>query len=68
MPLFEVAVIQKPTKKEIEEGTATEKVILPITAVVAKDSQGAAIMAARNSSIPQDLDMSRVEVLVRPFG
>ena len=41
--LFEVAIIKKPTKKEVEEGTGS------------KDA-------------PQGLDMSRAEVLVRPFA
>jgi hypothetical protein len=45
MPLFEIAIIQKPTKKELDEGTGVEKLIFGPTAVMAKDGQSAAITA-----------------------
>jgi hypothetical protein len=64
MPLFEVAILEKPTKKEAEDG-AIEKLIFGPKAVVAKDSQTAAIIAVMDSKliIAQD----RMEVLTRPF-
>lgn len=68
MPLFEVAIIQKPTKKEIEEGTGTETLLFGPTAVLARDSQTAAIAAVTGPGAPQGLDMNRAEVLVRPFA
>lgn len=68
MPLFEVAIIQKPTKKEAEEGTATEKLLFGPKAVMARDGQSAAIAAVTGTDAPQGLDMARAEVLVRPFG
>lgn len=68
MPLFEVAIIQKPTKKEVEEGTGTEKLVFGPKAVIARDNQSAAIAAVTGSDAPTGLDMSRAEVLVRPFG
>ena len=68
MPLFEVAILQKPTKKELDEGTGTEKLLFGPKAVVARDGQSAAIAAVTGSDAPQGLDMSRAEVLVRPFG
>lgn len=64
MPLFEVAVIEKPSKKEAEEG-AVEKLVLAPKAVVARDSQGAAISATQGL---QGLDVNKCEVLVRPFA
>jgi hypothetical protein len=67
MPLFEVAILQKPTKKEVEDGSGTEKLLFGPQAVVAKDETGAAIAAAR-TGVPAEMDMGRVEVLVRPFG
>ena len=68
MPLFEVAIIQKPTRKEVEEGTGTEKLLFGPKAVLARDSQTAAIAAVTGTDAPQGLDMGRAEVLVRPFA
>ena len=68
MPLFEVAIIQKPTRKEVEEGTGKELLIFGPTAVIARDSQTAAIAAVTGPNAPKDLDMNRAEVLVRPFA
>lgn len=68
MPLFEVAIIQKPTKKEVEEGTGAEKLVFGPKAVIARDNQSAAIAAVTGPDAPTGLDMSRAEVLVRPFG
>lgn len=68
MPLFEVAIIQKMTKKEAEDGTGGEKLLFGPKAVLARDAQTAAITAVTGKDAPQDLDMSRAEVLVRPFA
>jgi len=65
MPLFEVAVLKKPTPKEIEEG-ATEELVLGPKAVVAQDAQSAAISAALGSKL--DVDIQKCSVLVRPFA
>jgi hypothetical protein len=68
MPLFEVAIIQQPTKKESEEGTGVEKLLFGPKAVLARDSQTAAISAVTGTDAPQGLDMSRAQVIVRPFS
>lgn len=65
MPLFEVAIIEKPTKKEQEEGKG-EVLIFGPKAVVARDMQAAAISAVLNGEKPSG-DLQRMEVLVRPF-
>lgn len=65
MPLFEVAILEKPTHKDEEEGKSERLVLGPI-AVVAPTPQAAAIAAVLDSP-PQGLDRSRMEVLVRPF-
>jgi membrane peptidoglycan carboxypeptidase len=67
MPLYEVALIQAPTKKESEDGAA-EKLILAPTAVIASDDKAAAVqaVAANKDKVPADLN--RVTVLVRPFA
>jgi hypothetical protein len=64
MPLFEVAILEKPTKKEAEDG-AIEKLVFGPRAVVAKDSQTAAILAAMDSKLT--IAQDRMEVLTRPF-
>lgn len=68
MPLFEVAIIQNPTKKELEEGTGVEKLLFGPKAVIARDAQAAAITAVTGTEAPASLDMNRAEVLVRPFA
>ena len=67
MPLFEVAVIQKPTKKESEEG-GIEKLLFGPRAVVARDAQAAAIGAVMGGEMPKDADLTRIDVLIRPFS
>ena len=66
MPLFEVAILERPTKKESEEG-ARERLVFGPKAVVAADEQGAGIAAVMGGEKP-DCDMNRAEVLVRPFA
>lgn len=66
MPLFEVAILEKPTKKDAEDGKG-ERLAFGPKAIVARDSQSAAI-AAVLSEDKIDVDRQRMEVLVRPFG
>lgn len=67
MPLFEVAILSHPTKKEAEDTGAIEKLVFGPKAVVAKDPQAAAINSVLDGSFPTDVDKSRIQVLVRPF-
>lgn len=64
MPLFEVAILERPTQKELEEG-AQERLVFGPEAVIANDSQSAGIVAVMGEDI--NVDKSRMEVLVRPF-
>ena len=64
--LFEVAILERPTPKEMEEGKV-EKLVLGPKAVVAQDAQSAAIAAVLEGEAPE-LDRSKMEVLVRPFA
>lgn len=66
MPLFEVAILQKPTPKEKEDG-ASEKLVFGPKAVVANTEQDAAIAAVLDGEVPATLDRSRMEVQIRPF-
>lgn len=68
MPLFEVAILESPTKKEKEDGK-TDRLVFGPKAVIANDSQTAAISAVLdgNNGQPLEIDKSRMQVLVRPF-
>lgn len=63
--LYEVAIIEMPTKKEAENGKG-ETLILAPTPVVAKDDKTAAIIASQKVDL-KDKEANRLEVFVRPF-
>lgn len=67
MPLFEVAIIELPTKKDAEEGTGKERLVLAPKCVLAKDAQTAGIMAVQGDK-PLEVDFARMQVLIRPFA
>lgn len=69
MPLFEVAILLKPSKAEADRGDG-EKLVFGPKAVVAGDAQSAAIAAVMGDTelSKTTLDMSRLAVLVRPFA
>lgn len=67
MPLFEVAIIETPTKKETDEGKG-ERLVFGPKPVIAKDPQGAAIAAVLDGTVMPDVDRQRMQVLVRPFA
>jgi len=69
MPLFEVAIMELPSKKEAEEGTADEKLVFGPVFVTAKDGQSGAIRAImENADKVSKIDKSRMSVLIRPFA
>jgi hypothetical protein len=67
LTLYEYAVICQP--KLDKEGEVVEKgeVVVPVTAVLAKDEQQVNLLAARQ--IPEEYTeiLDRVQVVVRPF-
>ena len=67
MPLFDVAILERPTKKEAENGQC-ERLVFGPKSVVANDEQSAAISAVMDNTETLKVDKSRMEVLVRPFG
>lgn len=67
MALFTVAIIKKPTKKEIEDGTGEETLVLAPTPIIARDANTALIAAVMKSGNTEALDPNRCEVLVQPF-
>ena len=66
--LFEVAILERPTKKEMEESGAVETLVFGPKAVVANDAQGAAIAAVLSGDDVSKIDKARMQVLVRPFA
>jgi hypothetical protein len=69
MPLFEVAILEVPTKKQAEEHDQLEKLAFGPIYVIAKDGQSAAIKAVlENPEKASGIDKSRMQVLVRPFA
>lgn len=67
MPLFEIAIIEKPTKKEAEDG-AIERLVFGPEPIIASDEQSAGIAAVMNTTKEIKLDQTRMVVLVRPFA
>lgn len=69
MPLFEVAILEQPTKKDAEEGKG-ERLVFGPKSVVASDGQSAAIAAVMDATGDElkTVDKQRMQVLVRPFA
>lgn len=65
--LYEVAFIEKPTKKQKDE-TGQGGKLLGFARVVAKDEQTAQLIAIKQLGDKlEHLDPNRLEVLIRPF-
>jgi hypothetical protein len=67
MPLFEVAILRRPTKKEHEDGAGEELLYGP-KAMLAKDKETAGLMVMRSKDVPEDLDLNRADLIIRPFA
>lgn len=67
MPLYEVALIKMPTKKESADG-AKEELILPPTPKLAPDDRTASVMVLVENAAKTGADLSQIQVLVRPFA
>lgn len=65
--LYWVAAILEPTKKDREELSKEEELILQPKIVVAKDDKAAAIKVVLESSELKGKDMNRINIVVRPF-
>lgn len=66
--LYEVALVEQPSKKDSEENGAMEKLIMSPKPVIARDEQSAGVIAVLDNKDSITCDMSRVQVLVRPFA
>jgi len=67
MPLFEIAVLVKPSHDEANRGEQ-EKLVFGPKAIVAKDAQSAPLVAALDPGFPKGMDPGKLEVLCRPFS
>ena len=65
MPLFEVAILEVPTKKESEESGDLEKLVFGPKAIIAQDPQSAGIAAVLDEQVK--VKKEKMKVLVRPF-
>ena len=65
--LYWVAAILEPTKKDREELSKEEELILQPKIVVAKDDKAAAIKVVMSAEELKGKDMNRISVVVRPF-
>jgi len=66
MPLFEVAILELPTKNEREDGKS-ERLVFGPAPIVAKDQQAAAISAVLDGD-KFECNRDRMQVIVRPFA
>jgi hypothetical protein len=68
MPLFEVCIVKRPTKKEQEDESKLEELVLPPKFLIARSGQAAAVQATvDHAGLFKDVDVSRFDVLVRAF-
>jgi hypothetical protein len=69
MPLFEVAILEHPTDKAVEESNAGESLVFGPVAIIAKNQQDAATRAAMDYADDlREVDRNSMQVLVRPFA
>lgn len=66
MPLFEVAILEKPKKSAAKDG-ALETLIFGPKTIVAADEQAAALSTVMDNA-DLKIDRARMEVIVRPFA
>lgn len=67
MPLFEVAILEEPTKKEQEEEGKQEQLKFGPKPVIARDEQSACVSAVLECSEEIKIEKSRMRILIRPF-
>jgi len=65
--LYWVAAIIEPTKKEKEETSAMEKLVMQPKIIVARDDKDAAIKVVMGEESLKGLDADKLQIVVRPF-
>ncbi|MHA1809396.1 MAG: hypothetical protein ACTSYH_03685 [Candidatus Heimdallarchaeaceae archaeon] len=67
MPLYEVVILEEPTKKEVEDEGKQERLVFGPQAVVAKDEQSAGVAAVLDCDNEVKIDKTKMRILIRPF-
>ena len=65
--LYWVAAIIEPTKKEKEETSKMEELVMQPKIVVARDDKDAAIKVVMEEESLRGLDKDKLQIIVRPF-
>lgn len=65
--LYWVAAIIEPTKKEKEETSAMEKLVMQPKIIVARDDKDAAIKVVMGEESLKGIDVDKLQIVVRPF-
>lgn len=65
MPLFQVVILEKPKKKDAENGNLERLVLGPIN-IVSTDTQAAALSVIMDNA-DMEINRNRMDVQVRPF-
>lgn len=63
--LYEVAIIEKPTKKAAEEGKS-ERLVFGPKPIVAGSEQAAGLLAGKDANL-EGANLDQLEVYIRPF-
>jgi len=67
MPLFQIAVVSVPTKKELEEGETEKLIYWTEKPICAKNEQTAVLGVAMSDGL-KGADLNKIQVIVLPFG
>lgn len=65
--LYWVAAIIEPTKKEKEETSKMEELVMQPKIIVARDDKDAAIKVVMGEEGLKGLDKDKLQIIVRPF-
>jgi hypothetical protein len=69
MPLYEGAILEQPTKKEMDEENKTERLVFGPKAFTARNPASASMVLGQLAAdAVKDVDVNKLEVLIRPFG
>ena len=67
MPLYEVAILEEPTKKEERDGVL-EKLMFGPTPIIAKNFESAGAVAVMEMGSGVKINKNKMRIIVRPFA
>lgn len=65
--IFEYAVIKQPLEDEDGKETEPAELVVPLTAIMAKDEKQATLLASRAIPDSEMGNLDRLDIAVRPF-